>query len=1116
MKKVILILTLIIISVCGFGQSLNVEPYGKSIIDYKRIGNTIYLEYRKFIDNAGYLVYPENYSGTIYYVSSDGSDSNDGSKTSPFATITKVNTLTLSGDDAVLFESSGSYNGQITVGQSGTLEHPITIGAYGNVSSKPKIYGSELITGWTLHSGNIWKATVNIDSYKATSSSTISVENGYHVLTIETGKPYFIGMPLLVKYDETNFMNSRVMSYDTGTGELEIYTTSSVGSGAYSSWTLNSGEPVRGVYVDDELVQLARLPKIGTYTPTTVTSQSVFACSTLDGGIDYTGAIIQIQSADWQMDKRNVLSSSSTTLTINRNPTYTIGTSNKFVIMNKLDFLTQENEWYYDDVDNTLYVWLPNNANPTEHSIRVSAMDEKMYGINIQSGSDYVSIKNIEFKNQAAAGVYVHSAHYSTVENCDINNSDGYGILYNTFISANSPTYSLAKNNTISKTNFGIGGRSHNSTVEYNTISNIFLSENYALNSYSAGGNAISMINTGGVYRYNNISNIGYNGIRFDGVGSTVEYNYIEDICKTLEDGGAIYTFTIAYSAISDWDNLPVGSMNSTINNNIVVDNRDYSNNLNTLPKYGGLYLDEGSHDITMENNLSYRFPYGISLNKTAGRNTIQNNMFVGGALVLYNNQSHFENTIANNVFKTLPRIWTMPNLTSPWWSNSYERMIYERPNTVAVYDTNLYVSRFATNVFVDSAFNTEAFAAWQTGEGDDESTYIGTALSTGEDEKVFYNPMATTKTYYLNNATGVINTVTGDTISAAYFSLDPFTSIILRGLNLDCIQEYSDAIAPAITAFTLPDTSETLVVTPTTLTVAGDATAYKLTETYTEPTLESDGWSITPSYTFTLNGKKTLYAWARDTAGNISASTIDSIVINVSVDLTTDLIAVYDMQDSGTTLPDETANGLNGTHYASVTPITGNPGSGLTYSFAVNRHTAISDNIAFDFTGNFTIAAWVNPTSLSSNRALIAKSATGVGSVNEFEIFITTDGKVQVNAHENGTTEYISASTPISTIAIGNNYLIEVKMDNSDRVKTGLEISVNRVSQSLTYGGTISDLTSGILHTASNLYIGYAPRANYYGNEVISQICLFNRKISAIDSDYLYNSGSGIDYINW
>lgn len=108
---------------------------------------------------TGIPEYSEAYSGTIYYVSESGDDGADGSKSTPFASITKVNTLTLSGDDAVLFESSGSYEGQITVGQSGTSGHPITFGAYGSTAYKPKIYGSEVITGWTLHSGNIWKAT---------------------------------------------------------------------------------------------------------------------------------------------------------------------------------------------------------------------------------------------------------------------------------------------------------------------------------------------------------------------------------------------------------------------------------------------------------------------------------------------------------------------------------------------------------------------------------------------------------------------------------------------------------------------------------------------------------------------------------------------------------------------------------------------------------------------------------------------------------------------------------------------------------------------------------------------------------------------------------------------
>ena len=93
--------------------------------------------------------YSEAYSGAVYYFSTDGSDSNDGlSKSAPKQTLSAASALTLSAGDAVLFKSSDSFEGTLSV-KSGSVGSVITYGAYGFVDSKPSIYGSQIVTGWT-------------------------------------------------------------------------------------------------------------------------------------------------------------------------------------------------------------------------------------------------------------------------------------------------------------------------------------------------------------------------------------------------------------------------------------------------------------------------------------------------------------------------------------------------------------------------------------------------------------------------------------------------------------------------------------------------------------------------------------------------------------------------------------------------------------------------------------------------------------------------------------------------------------------------------------------------------------------------------------------------------
>lgn len=92
-----------------------------------------------------------------YYVSSTGNDNNVGTSiSSPWRTISKVNTRTLAPGDFVLFERGGVYRGNLTINQSGSIGNPITISSYGN-GNPPIFLGSKSATNWVIHQGNIWK-----------------------------------------------------------------------------------------------------------------------------------------------------------------------------------------------------------------------------------------------------------------------------------------------------------------------------------------------------------------------------------------------------------------------------------------------------------------------------------------------------------------------------------------------------------------------------------------------------------------------------------------------------------------------------------------------------------------------------------------------------------------------------------------------------------------------------------------------------------------------------------------------------------------------------------------------------------------------------------------------
>ncbi len=86
-----------------------------------------------------------------------------------------------------------------------------------------------------------------------------------------------------------------------------------------------------------------------------------------------------------------------------------------------------------------------------------------------------------------------------------------------------------------------------------------------------------------------------------------------------------------------------------------------------------------------------------------------------------------------------------------------------------------------------------------------------------------------------------------------------------------------ADTTAPTVNAFSIPPTSSSLTVSITSL-VASDnvgVTGYQITESSAAPAAGATGWTASSpsSYTFASAGTKTLYAWAKDAAGNVSAS---------------------------------------------------------------------------------------------------------------------------------------------------------------------------------------------------------------------------------------------------
>ncbi|MDQ5986561.1 MAG: hypothetical protein CSYNP_02291 [Syntrophus sp. SKADARSKE-3] len=117
------------------------------------------------------------------------------------------------------------------------------------------------------------------------------------------------------------------------------------------------------------------------------------------------------------------------------------------------------------------------------------------------------------------------------------------------------------------------------------------------------------------------------------------------------------------------------------------------------------------------------------------------------------------------------------------------------------------------------------------------------------------------------------------------------------------------DTTPPTVTAFTIPATSSSLTVPITSFTATDNVgvTGYMVSEAATTPAAAAAGWTATApvSYTFTSAGSKTLYAWAKDAAGNVSASLSATVAITLPVqpDTTPPVITAFTIPATSSSL---------------------------------------------------------------------------------------------------------------------------------------------------------------------------------------------------------------------
>ncbi len=906
--------------------------------------------------------------------------------------------------------------------------------------------GSDLNNGTT--SATSWQtlAKVNSSTFKAGDQILFQKGNSFYgTLTIKnsgvSGSPIIFG------------------AYGTGenpiiTGFTTIIDWTNEGSGIYSK-VRSSEARTNMVTVNGVQVGMGRTPD-ATYNTYEGHSTTVSITDTgLGDTPNWTGAEAVIKKNQYHLDRCLITNHTGDVLTYTSLGSSVVPTNGfGFFIQNNLRCVTTTNEWFHDySSTGKFYIY----GDPSLKAVKVATLNYLVYN----NGFDYITIDGIDFTGSINNAInFLTSSNNCVIQNCNISFSGKCGIyLYG----ANATVY----NNIISDTNTSaIYTSGIAETITYNTITNTAIVQGQAFNSQYDFSTAICVsAGEGSLVQYNSIDNVGYFGICIFNFGATISYNFINHACYIFTDGGGIYLTDATTSVRTVDHNIvlnTIGNMDGTTGGTngaygIYLD--DYTNNAvitnNTVANCigSGIFVHI-SKDNTITGNTSYnnsvsqiKFQNNDVVSYITG-NIVNNNIFVAKEATQY--VLHTESN-ANDI----TGIGTLNN-------NYYCRPINETGSFKTYQPSTGYVYR--------------ALSSWKSFTSQDASSSISPfTITSSSDLRFEYNASISLKTVSLSNP---MIDVKGTKYSTSV-SLHPYTSVVLMKDNNPIL---TDTTLPVIASFTIPTTSSSQTISIATLSGTDNVgiTGYQLTETATAPSFSATGWSsiVPTTYSFSSIGTKTLYAWAKDAAGNVSTSLKADVVILSPV--------------------------------ASAYTFTG-PSSGNVYS-ASSNFTITPNSL---YTGTITIT----PTGTGSS-GLAAKVLTFTNSAvaQTFTITPIVAGSITLAPSNNGAlsnpanlsyiVNTIVPGTPSSVVAVAGNTTSSVSflapVNNGGSVITVYSVTslpadgvdLNAGSTSLTH--TITGLVNGTSYTFT------VKASNSAGSSAASSASNAVMPVSANSTEYI------------
>ncbi len=293
-------------------------------------------------------------------------------------------------------------------------------------------------------------------------------------------------------------------------------------------------------------------------------------------------------------------------------PKYGITGGQPYYALNLLEEITRPGEWYLNRTTGILYFWPPESL--AENEIYVSISGKSL--INAY-GVSHVEFRDMTLEMSRAELIRIARSSFVVIDNCILRNSGLSGLRMDVFSDGINNFNNIVNKSEIYHTgNEGVvlsGGDRATLAAGNNSVLNCNIHDFSRLVwTYTP---AIRIRGAGNKVSHNFIHDARHSAIIFEGNNHVIDYNEIEKVCGWSSDAGAIY-------AGRDW-----GYQGNKIKYNFIHHINTGFNGMAEDWRVHGVYLDDFISGTEVFGNTFYQISGGAIRNGGGRDNIIENNV---------------------------------------------------------------------------------------------------------------------------------------------------------------------------------------------------------------------------------------------------------------------------------------------------------------------------------------------------------------------------------------------------------------------------------------------------------------------------------------------------------